>query len=52
LAEDLWNSLEPDVPLTDAQAEELERRRALHDADPDRGRPWRDVIDEAKRRGR
>lgn len=53
LAEDLWDSLEPAaVPLTDAQRAELERRRALHEADPARGRPWREVVDEAKRGGR
>ena len=53
LAEDLWDSLEPThVPLTQAQAAELEHRRALHEADPARGRPWREVVDEIERRGR
>ena len=43
--------LTPDqVPLTPNQAEELDRREALHDADPGRGRPWRDVLDEIEHR--
>ncbi len=50
LVEELWDSLTPDeVPLTPAQAEELDRREALHDADRSRGRPWRDVLGEIKR---
>lgn len=53
LAEDLWDSLQPtQVPLTQAQLAELEHRRALHEADPARGRPWREVVDEIERRGR
>jgi putative addiction module component (TIGR02574 family) len=51
LVEDLWDSLSPgDIPLTTAQAEELDRREALHQADPQRGRPWREVLDEIERR--
>ena len=47
LVEDLWDSLTPDeVPVTPSQAEELARREALHDADPNRGRQWRQVLDE------
>jgi putative addiction module component (TIGR02574 family) len=50
LVEELWDSLEPaDIPLTTAQAEELDRREALHNAQPTRGRPWRDVLDEIER---
>jgi putative addiction module component (TIGR02574 family) len=53
LAEDLWDSLEPgSIPLTDAQRDELERRRTLHEGDPTRGRPWREVVDEVKRGAR
>jgi len=50
LVEELWDSLMPDqVPLTSAQAEELDRREALHDADPRRGQPWRKALDEIER---
>lgn len=53
LAEDLWDSLpERQVQLSDAQRAELERRRALHAADPARGRPWREVLDEIEQRTR
>ena len=51
LVEELWDSLSPgDIPLTPAQAEELDRREGLHRADPHRGRPWREVLDEIERR--
>ncbi len=47
LVEDLWDSLTPDqVPVTPAQADELARREALHDAAPGRGRDWRSALDE------
>lgn len=50
MVEELWDSLTPDqIPLTAAQAAELARREALHDADPGRGRPWREVLDEIER---
>lgn len=53
LAEDLWDSLpERQVQLSEAQREELERRRELHAADPGRGRPWREVLEEIERRTR
>lgn len=53
LVEELWDSLEPDqVPLTPAQAEELKRREALHRANPSRGRPWREVLDEIEHKRR
>jgi putative addiction module component (TIGR02574 family) len=52
LVEQLWDSLSPnDIPLTPAQAEELDRREALHRAAPRRGRPWREVLDEIERPG-
>jgi len=42
-----------DEPLTPAQKAELERRLALSKADPDRGIPWEEVRDDArKRRGK
>ena len=51
LVEELWDSLSPsDIPLTAAQANELDRREALHLADPHRGRHWRDVLDEIEHR--
>ncbi len=50
LAEDLWDSLPTDPqPLTEAQQAELARRLALHDAAPDRGRPWREVMEDLER---
>ena len=53
LAEDLWDSLpERDVALSEAQRAELLRRRALAAADPARGRPWREVLDEIEQRAR
>ena len=51
LVEELWDSLTPaDIPLTPAQAEEVDRREALHRTDPRRGRPWREVLDEIEHR--
>ena len=51
LIEELWDSLEPEqIPLTPAQAQELERREALHRANPSRGQPWREVFDEIENR--
>ena len=51
LVEELWDSLDPDqIPLTPAQIEELTRREALHRANPGRGRPWREVLDEIERK--
>lgn len=48
LAEDLWDSL-PDVPellpLTPAQAVEIDRRLAAYRADGDRGQPYEAVLD-------
>ena len=50
LVEELWDSLSPsDIPLTPAQAKELDRREALHRDNPQRGRPWREVLDEIER---
>jgi putative addiction module component (TIGR02574 family) len=50
LAEDLWDSLPSEAPpLTEAQQAEFGRRLALHDADPRRGRPWREVMDDLER---
>ena len=50
LVEELWDSLAPsEIPLTPAQAEELDRREALHRTQPGAGRPWREVLDEIER---
>jgi putative addiction module component (TIGR02574 family) len=44
LAQDLWDSLTPeDVPLSDSQKAELDRRKALYQANPTSGRSWEDV---------
>ncbi len=52
LAEELWESLaEEDIVLTPEQLEELERRRARLERDGPRGRPWREVLGEIKKRG-
>ena len=51
LVEELWDSLTPEqVQVSASQAEELARREALHDADPRRGRQWRQVLDEIEAR--
>lgn len=48
LAMALWDSIaEPELqdqlPLTEAQKVELDRRLAEHDRDPSRGIPWEEV---------
>jgi putative addiction module component (TIGR02574 family) len=46
LVEDLWDSIAADskkLALTEAQAAELDRRLADHDAAPDEGIPWPDL---------
>jgi putative addiction module component (TIGR02574 family) len=42
LAEELWDSIpeSAEIPLTDAQKSELDRRLADLDRDPDAGEPW------------
>ena len=55
LAEELWDSLDDSVdslPLTSAQADELDRRMTAYRSDGDPGRPWRDVLDEIEERYR
>ena len=45
LIERLWDSLnDDDVPLTEAQREELDRRLDELDRDGPRGIPWEDVL--------
>ena len=48
LAQDLWDSLEPaeidaELPLTDEQKAELDRRLADLEENPDAGVPWEEV---------
>ena len=45
LAEDLWDSIEPEQmpPLTEEQKQEIERRYAAYVHDPGRGSDWKDV---------
>jgi putative addiction module component (TIGR02574 family) len=53
LIDELWDSLAADseqLPLTEAQKQELERRLADADANPDEGVPWDVVRAEAEER--
>jgi putative addiction module component (TIGR02574 family) len=44
LVEELWDSLAAeDIPLTDEQKREIDRRWAEHQKNPDRGSPWEEV---------
>jgi len=46
LVEEIWDSIADnpeEVPLTDAQREELERRLAAYDANPRAGSTWEEV---------
>jgi len=46
LVEELWDSIASDSssnPLTPEQTQELERRLADHEANPDEGIPWPEV---------
>ena len=52
LIELLWASFTDDptsLPVTAAQREELRRRVAAHEADPDSARPWSEVRAELER---
>ena len=52
LAEELWDRLEPtEVPVDPTLAADLERRAEAHRREPERGRPWRDVLDDIDQRG-
>lgn len=53
LVEDLWNSIAADaheLALTPAQAEELDRRFADYEANPDQGVAWEEVRDRLRNR--
>jgi putative addiction module component (TIGR02574 family) len=46
LAEDIWDSLvasQENIPVTDAQREELDRRLEAHAHDPSAALPWDEV---------
>lgn len=48
LVEELWDSIAADsknLALTEAQAAELDRRLAAHDAAPQEGEAWSDLRD-------
>lgn len=49
----IWDSLDPeDVPLTDAQRAELDRRLDDLEGDQESGIPWEDVLREIRARRR
>lgn len=53
LLEEIWDSLEPeDVPLTDAQRAELDRRLDDLERDRDLGIPWEEVLRQIRERAR
>ena len=46
LAEEIWDSIAAtpeQLPLTEAQRQELDRRLALHEQEPARVTPWEEV---------
>ena len=44
LVQDLWDGLSAeDIPLEQWQQDELDRRKAAYQANPDSGRSWEDV---------
>ena len=53
LVEELWDSIAADrqqLPLTDAQKEELDRRLDAYEKDPGSGRSAEDVLTEIKQK--
>ena len=52
LAEELWDSVDPSkITLSAKQTEELSRRRDELRRDGSQGRPWREVLEDLKKRG-
>ncbi len=46
LAEEIWDTIaatSEQLPVTDAQRQELDRRLALHEREPSRVTPWEEV---------
>ena len=53
LIEQIWDSLEAeDVPVTECQTAELDRRIEEMDRDGERGIPWEDVLDRIRGRAK
>ena len=53
LIEDIWDSLSPeDVPVTDAQHAELDRRLDDLEGDRDLGIPWDEVLRQIRDRSK
>ncbi len=53
LLEEIWDSLEPeDVPVTEAQRAELDRRLDDLERDRDLGIPWEEVLRQIRKRPR
>ena len=53
LLEDIWDSLTPeDVPVTDAQRAELDRRLDDLEGDQDLGIPWDEVLRQIRGRSK
>lgn len=53
LVEDIWDSIAvvpEDVPLTDEQKAELDRRLESYRANPDEGISWQDLKDKLRQR--
>jgi putative addiction module component (TIGR02574 family) len=53
LVQAVWDDIaaaQPEIELTDAQIEELDRRLAAYEANPDRVVPWEEVQAQAERR--
>ena len=52
LVEEIWQTLSPeDVPLTDAQRDELDVRLEAYAADPSAGSSWEEVRSRLRRIG-
>lgn len=52
LADELWESISDQpqaLPLTAAQAEELDRRLEAYRKDGDAGQPWREALEEIEK---
>jgi len=53
LIEEIWDSLEADdVPVTEPQKAELDRRIEKMDRDGERGIPWEDVLERIRGRAK
>lgn len=52
IVERLWDSIAADaerLPLTAKQAEELDRRLAAHESNPEEGRTWEEIRDRLRK---